>query len=208
MKARLSRRAMAMAGGVSLLTFGKSAGAFARTAQESPAGQPDDISSLEQRLADTDPADIIATVGGSTVASPLFPSEVGSLRITPWEDDADVEGSQGAFQVTGSGEYLLVGAYVVYPGTRIAANVLEDRATGTDGTGLSSLLGLPSTSTLSMLGPITLVQVDRVLIWGFGMPPRSAIDATPGGVQDLTRFQLQSATFALALLDHLNEATR
>lgn len=86
--------------------------------------------------------------------------------------------------------------------------MLEDRATGTDGTGLSTAIGLPSTSTLSMLGPITLVQVDRVLIWGFGMPSRSEIDANPGGVRDLTRFQLQSATFALALLDHLNETTR
>lgn len=208
MRARLSRRTVAIAGGVSLLTFGRSAGAFAQAAPESPAGQPDDITSLEQRLADADPADIIATVGGSTVASPLFPADAGSLRITPWDDDADIEGAQGAFQVVGSGEYLLVGAYVVYPGTRIASNVLEDRATSTDGAGLSTVIGLPSTSILSMLGPITLVQVGPVLIWGFGTPSRSDIDANPGGVQDLTRFQLQATTFALALLDHLNETTR
>lgn len=197
-----------MVGATSLLSLGMSAGAFAQTPSATPDGRPNDITSLEQRLAVTTPADIIATLGDSTVASPLFPAEVGSLQIAPWRDDADIEGAQGAFQVVGSGEYLIIGAYVVYPDAATATTALENQASSMDGPGLSTTVGLPSTSIIGNFGPVTQLRIGPVLIWGFGLPPSSDVAANPGGAQDLTRYQLQSVTFALALLDHLNETTR
>ncbi len=208
MHPRLSRRTLTMIAPVSFLTFGRSAAVFAQTPAATPGDRPSDITSLGQRLAVTNPADIIATLGGSTVASPLFPAEVGPLQIGPWEDDPDIEGAQGAFQVVGSGEYFLIGAYVVYPDGATAMTTLEASASSADGSGLSTMVGLPSTSINGPFGPVTQVQVGPVLIWGFGMLSRSEGAASSGAPQDLTRYQLRAMTFAVALLDHLNETTR
>lgn len=208
MHARLSRRTLAMIGTVSFLASGKSAGVAAQGPAATPVDRPTDITALEERLADADPAEIIAMLGASRVASPLFPAKVGLLQIAPWQDDADIEGSEGAFQVIGSGEYLIIGAYVVYPDAETATATLEDHASSADGSGLSTMLGLPSTSINGMFGPVTQVQVGPVLIWGFGMPSRSDVAAGSGAPQDLSRLQLQAMTFAVALLDHLNETTR
>ncbi len=208
MAARVSRRTMTIAGGVSLLTFGRSGGSFAQTPAATPGDRSSDLAVLEERLAATKPVDIIAMLRGSTVASPLFPAEVGPLQIGPWEDDTDIEGAEGAFQVVGSGEYFLIGAYVVYPDVATAVATLEDRASSTDGSRLSTVVGLPSTSLNGDFGPVTLVQVGPVLIWGFGMPSRSEGAASSGEAGDLTRYQLRAMTFAVALLDHLNETTK
>ena len=208
MHARLSRRTVALVGPVSLVTFGRSAGSFAQTPSASPAGRPNDITSLEQRIAVTTPADLIATLGDSTIESPLFPADVGPLQIAPWQDDADVEGAQGAFQIVGTGDYLLIGAYVVYPDAETATTTLEDSAASTEGPGLSTVVGLPSTSFIGNFGPVTQLQVGPVLIWGFGLPPSSDVTASSGALQDLTRYQLQAMSFAVALLDHLNESTK
>ncbi len=208
MHARLSRRTLSMIGPVSVLSISRSADVPAQTPAATPVDRPSDVTALEERLAVTNPAEIIAMLGSSTVASPLFPAEVGSLQIGPWQDDADIEGAQGAFQVVGSGEYLLIGAYVVYPNTGTATTTLEDSASSMDGSGLSTVVGLPSTSINGIFGPVTQVQIGPVLIWGFGMPSRTDGAASSGAPQDLTRLQLQAMTFAVALLDHLNETTR
>lgn len=201
MRARVSRRTVIASAGASLLSFG----IISAFRSSTPTAPLNDLSGLEQQLEETEPTEIVAKLSSSTVTSSLFPPEIGPLRTVPWHDDADVEGAEGAFQVLGSGEYRLIGAYVVYPESAAATTMLETYAASTDAAGPATVAGLPAAGIGTMLGPVTLVQAGPVLVWGFAMPSQAEAAAS-SSAPDLERLRKQATTFAEALLDHLQSA--
>lgn len=199
---RFNRRQFAVAAPVAVVaTLAHPTGLFAQADASPAAGGMSPVeqagAALVSRVLALDPAELLERVQTDPVETALFPANAGSVTPFPWEDDADLQGAIGAAQFG-----VLQAAILVFPDERAAINALDAaRAESPGGAIDSPLLGLPGATLLSMFGPLTIVVVGNVQVWGWGVPPGGEIPASP---QDaLLPLSLRSLANAVATLDHL-----
>jgi len=152
---------------------------------------------VEQVLA-VDPAKLLARLQTAPVETTLFPADAGPLDPFPWEDEEeDLRGALGA-----AAYGILQAAILVFPDEAAAIERLDAiRAEDQNAVSVAPLLGLPGLTSFSMFGPITIIAVGNVHVWGYGTPPPGEPPTSP---QDaVLPTSLRSVTNAVAILDHL-----
>jgi len=157
--------------------------------------------------------EVLRLLRETTPASPLFPSDTGTLEVVDWVDDSDTDlaGTVGAVLVQdtsrGEGDEAFIGAYIVHPKVTQAEERLRDQTSDGGEDSAVTLFGHTAANGQFPDG-FSLIAVVQgfVIVSAIGMPVEPLGPDEPGS----TRFA-ETGPRALGhlagLLDHLRLLT-
>jgi hypothetical protein len=167
---RTTRRELAVAASALGAASFRAFPAAAQSASPETGATPADEDDFVERIAGFPPDYLLAVLQTTPVSTPLFPESYGKSMVSTWEDDADLEGSLGG-AVVGADQAPIMLAFLVFPDQTAAIDRLTQMAADSEEpTVETTLLGYPGITFGSMFGPRTIIQVETVHVWGFGMP--------------------------------------